>query len=166
MKNYSILLFILAITGCSDGDLQIEALDFDNVVAQNCGALNTGTEIFFKINGDETLILDLQTGLLQNEVSTDTITSSIPNQSQLTYRLFSDNITSSYFCDSIPPTTPTVIEEIEATAGTILITTTTLDSVTFTHNIQFQGLILVNASGESIIDLTTNDFDSVDTSVN
>jgi len=166
MKNYSLILLLLVFISCTDGDLQIEAIDFDNIVSQNCGTLNTSTEILFKINGDETLILDLQTGLLQNEVSTETITSSIPNQSQLTYRLFNDDITSSYFCDSIPPITPNIIEEIEASAGTIIINTTTLDSITFTHTIQFQDIVLVNDAGESIIDVTLNDFDSIETTIN
>jgi hypothetical protein len=166
MKKVCFLLIGLSVLSCSDGDLQIEAIDFDDTNAQNCGTLSTSTQLLFKINGDETLILQLDDNLLRNEVSTEEITSSIPGNSQLIYRLFSDNVTSNYFCDDIPPSTPTVLEEIEATDGNVLITTTTTDSITFTHTIQLQGIIIANAAGESIIDLTTNEFDIIETSTN
>jgi hypothetical protein len=166
MKKLYFLLVGLSILSCSDGDLQIEAIDFDNSNAQNCGTLTTSTQLLFKINGDETLILELGTNLLRNEVSTEVIASSIPGNSQLTYRLLDGTITSSYFCDSVPPSTPTVIEEIEATDGRVLITTTTADDMTFTHRIELQGIIITNEAGESIIDLTTNEFDTIETTIN
>lgn len=167
MKNYLFIFLSLLVAACSDADLQIEAIDFDNIAAQNCGTLSTETELFFKIDDDQTLILQLESELLRNEISTDTLISSIPNQSQLSYRLFNETVTSSYFCDNdIPPVTPTVIEEIEASDGEVLIFTTTLDSITFTHDILLRGIIITNASGESIIDLTTTDFTSIETSIN
>ena len=162
-KSFFLSLFIICIS-CSDGDLQIETLDFDSVVVQNCGTANVGTEIFFKINDDEALILDLASGLLANEVTTDTIESTIPGQSQLTFRAFSGSVTSNYFCDSIPPATPNVVEEIEVSSGRVLITTTTTDEITFTHNIQLSGIILTNEGGETITDLSINNFGTVATS--
>ncbi|WP_394970833.1 hypothetical protein [uncultured Croceitalea sp.] len=164
MKKIYILTILLFSFSCSDGDLQIEAIDFDDITAQNCETLSINTRLFFKINGDEALILELDQGLLLNEVSTEVITSSIPGNSQLTYRLFDDTVTSNYFCDDIPPATPTVIEDIEASDGNVLITTTTMDSITFTHTIQLQGIIITNAAGESIIDLTTSEFEIIETS--
>ncbi len=164
MKKIYILTILLFSFSCSDGDLQIEAIDFDDITAQNCETLSINTQLFFKINGDEALILELGQGLLLNKVSTEVITSSIPSNSQLTYRLFDDTVTSNYFCDDIPPATPTVIEDIEASDGNVLITTTTMDSITFTHTIQLQGIIITNAAGESIIDLTTSEFEIIETS--
>ena len=163
MKKLHILIIALLALSCSDGDLTIETLDFDDVTAQNCETLSISTQLFFKINDDEALILQLDDGLLLNEVSTEVITSPIPGNSQLTYRLFDDTVTSSYFCDDIPPATPTVVEEIEASDGNVLITTTTTDSITFTHTIQLEGIIITNTAGESIIDLTTNEFEVIET---
>ncbi len=163
MKKLFVLFIGAAVFSCSDGDLQIEAIDFDGVTAQNCETLSIGTRLFFKIDGDEALILQLGEGLLRNEVSTEVITSDIPGNSQLTYRLFDGTITSGYFCDDIPPATPNVIEEIEASEGSVLITTTTTDSVTFTHTIQLEGIIITNTAGESIIDLTTSEFETIET---
>ena len=164
MKKLYILITGLLCFSCSDGDLQIETLDFDSVVIQNCDELTTATEVLFKIDGDEALILDLQTSLLQNEVSTTTIESTISSQSRLIYRVFSANVSTSYFCDDFPPSEPNVTEEIEAESGTVLITTTSADNITFTHTIQLQDIILRNSSGESIIDLTINDFGTIETS--
>lgn len=163
MKKLFTLIIALLVLSCSDGDLTIEAIDFDNITAQNCKTLTIDTQLFFKISGSEALILQLDSELLQNEVSEEVITSAIPGNSQLIYRLFDDSINSSYFCDDIPPATPIVIEEISASDGNVLITTTTTDSITFTHTIQLEGIIITNAAGESIIDLTTNEFDVIET---
>ena len=164
MKKFYTIIIVLLTLSCSDGDLTIETLDFDSVSIQNCGTLTTTTEVLFKIDGDEALILDLQTGLLQNEISTTPIQSSISNQSRLIYRVFSDNVNTSYFCDDFPPSEPKVTEEIEAESGTVVITTTSEDNITFTHTIQLQDIILRNSSGESIIDLSINDFGPIETS--
>lgn len=164
MKKNIFLAFSIVFLSCSDGDLQIETLDFDSIAIQNCDALTTATEVLFKIDGDEALILDLETGLLQNEVSTTTAESSISSQSRLIYRVFSDNVSTSYFCDDFPPSEPNVTEEIEAESGTVLITTTSENDTIFTHTIELQDIILRNSSGESIIDLSINDFGTIETS--
>ncbi|GMN09387.1 hypothetical protein MTsPCn9_01570 [Croceitalea sp. MTPC9] len=162
MKRNIFLIFSIVFLACSDGDLQIETLDFDSVNVQNCGTLNSSTEIFFKINGDEALILDLPSGDLNNGNSvTDTTTteSTIPSQSQLTYRIFSDNVSSSYFCDDIPPSTPTVIEEIDAQEGLVIIKSiANSDSTAINHIIELSGITLINSNGERITDLSINEF--------
>ena len=50
---------------CSDGDLQIETIDFDSAAIQFCTAPQTNAKnILFKINESEALILELQSGVL------------------------------------------------------------------------------------------------------
>ncbi|MEM9000512.1 MAG: hypothetical protein AAGB24_09630 [Bacteroidota bacterium] len=163
MKKLLFLIVLLGAWSCSDGDLQIETIDFDDISIQQCGSVSTSTTLFFKIDSDETLILDLQNGLLDNEATTDTIRSTIPNQSQLTYRIFSDNVSSNYFCDEIPPSTPIVVEEIEAIDGEILITTVEIDSVTYDHTILLNEVSLINSLGERITDLSISDFGTITT---
>lgn len=152
---------------CNDGDLQIETVDFDSIeTVQSCNDISATTEnVLFKINGDEALILNLPSGLLKNEVSTTEIESIIPGNSQISYRIFSETVTSSYFCDSPPPLTPTVLEEIEAEAGSIFVTTTTEDDITYTHNIQLSGITFLNENGSRITDLQVNEFGTVTTTV-
>ena len=165
MNKYFFFLLAIIITSCSDGDLQIEALDFDSSALDFCSDLEGGEDIdrtlFFLISDDETLILELQSGLIDNVISDDN-TSTIGSNTDLTYRLFSDNITNSYFCDDIPPVTPTVLEEIPATAGTVTVETT-LDTVTATnknynHQIIIDNVSLENSAGERLTDEAGFDF--------
>jgi hypothetical protein len=166
MYRFSGLLFLGLILGCSDGDLQIETIDFDSAPIQYCGtAPTTDTNILFKISNDEALILNLQDGLLVNEASDGTVSSTVPGQSNVTYRIFSDNVTKSYFCDDIPPADPTVMEEIAAVAGEVLVTTvqSATDTTAYVHTIELSGISLVNDQGERITDLRINNFGTVTT---
>ena len=167
MKNLLVLCLVALFYSCNDGDLTIETIDFDSITTiQTCeSTVTTASTVFFKINDTEALILELQSGLLKNEVSTTEITSLIPSESKVTYRTFTDNVTSNYFCDVIPATTPTVVEEIEATEGEILINTTLLDGTTDTyeHNIQLSGITFITSTDQRITDLQINEFGIVTT---
>jgi len=165
MKKYLLIGCYLLFFGCNDGDLQIETVDFDSIdTVQNCGTLSaSASNVLFKINGDEALIVSLPSGLLKNEVSSTVLESAVPGNSQVSYRIFSETVTSAYFCDSPPPLTPTVLEEIEAEGGSILVTTTTEDNITFTHSIQLSGISFVNENGSRITDLQINEFGTVTT---
>jgi len=170
MKRLPFFLLVLTFWGCSDGDLQIETLDFDSVAIQDCSNIDvTSGNILFKISGEEALILELENGILNNGNSeTDTVEtiSGIPGNSRLIYRVFSDNVTSGYFCDDFPPADPTVIEEIEAEAGSIIVKSIAInDSTEFSHTLQFSGIRLTNASGERITDLSINDFGEIITPI-
>ncbi len=168
MKKALVFVSLALMFSCSDGDLQIETIDFDTVDPQNCDDLTESTQVFFKINSDEALILTLQSGLLNDGVVGDTITqeSEVPNESELLYRIFSDNVTTNYFCDDIPATEPTVVEEIPATDGMVIIETiANADSTEFDHTIQLSGISLVNDQGERITDLTISDFGVVSTEI-
>jgi len=166
MKNLIVLCFVALFYSCNDGDLQIETIDFDSVAISTCeSTVTTSSTIFFKINSKEALILELQSGVLKNEVSDGAITSLVPSQSMLTYRVFSDNVTSNYFCDAIPTTTPSVIEEIEAENGEVLITTILSEGTTdtFEHTIQLSGITFITSTDQRITDLQINDFGTITT---
>ena len=165
MKKYLFIGCTLLFLGCDDGNLQIETVDFDSIIdVQHCGPLSTTTSnVLFKINGDEALIVDLPSGLLNNEVTTTDLESIVPGNSKVSYRIFSDNVSTAYFCDAPPPLTPTVLEEIEALGGSVFITTTTTDSITFTHTIRLSGISFVNEDGSRITDLQVSEFGEVTT---
>lgn len=164
MKQVILFAFLGLFLSCDDGDLQIETLNFDDSAIDFCGTVTTGSQVFFKINGDEALILTLEEGILKNEVSDGNIESAIPGNSQITYRIFSANVSNSYFCGNIPPTTPTVIDEIGAIDGVVLVNTILLeDGVTYQHTIQLSEISLVNDDGSRITDLSINDFGVVTT---
>lgn len=166
MKNHLLFFFFLLLLSCSDGDIQVEAIDFDSVAVQSCSSpVSLGTRIFFKINQDETLILTLSNGVLKNELSDGPIVSPVPGQSQIIYRIFSGNVNTNYFCDAIPPSTPIVTQEIPAQAGEVRVTTTlNADGIRFDHKIELSSISLVTESGSRITDLRINNFGTVTTS--
>ena len=167
MKKLFVLCVMTVLVSCNDGDLQIETIDFDSVGISTCeSTVTTSSTIFFKINNKEALILEIQSGVLKNEVSSEVITSLVPSQSKLTYRVFSDNVTSNYFCDAIPTTTPSVLEEIEAENGEVHITTTLAEGTTdtFEHTIQLSEITFITSQDERITDLQISEFGTVTTS--
>ncbi|WP_318342675.1 hypothetical protein [Flagellimonas baculiformis] len=157
------------IFSCSDGDLQIETIDFDSVSPQFCVApQTTAKNILFKINENEALILELQSGVLNRGVVGDTIVteSTVPSQSQITYRIFSDDVDKNYFCDDIPTTDPVVIDEVEAEDGLVFIETIMdADSTNFVHTISLSGISFVTGNGERITNLSINEFGEVSTAI-
>lgn len=165
MRKIALFSFLFLLISCDDGDLQIETINFDDGDVQYCNTATTATSIFFKINEDEALILNLQTGIIKNEVSDGIIISTVPAQSKITYRIFSDNVTKNYFCDAVPPVTPSVLQEINAEGGEVLVETTTKDSITYEHQIKLSGISLVDDSGHRITDLRINDFGTFSTKV-
>jgi len=166
VKNLLLFLICISVASCSDGELQIETIDFDDVALDFCGTPTTDTQLLFKLKDSETLILDLQSGLLRNEVSGDTLESPIPAQSKLIYRILSEDVDDSYFCDAIPPVVPSVVEEIPAEQGTVFVFTSqnANDTTLFEHRIWFRDVTFVNAAGERLTNLTIDEFGTLQTS--
>ncbi len=78
-KYFFLALCSLALFACSDGDLQIETIDFDSVSLQYCTApVTTSKNILFKINDNEALILELQSGVLNKGVVGDPLSRKVP----------------------------------------------------------------------------------------
>ena len=112
MKRVLFIFILCFLNSCGDGDLIIETIDFNDTSITFCeSTTTTSSTLFFKLKTTEALILKLKSGLLKNEVSTDTIKSAVPGESQLVYRSFTDDIAKNYFCDAVPPISPTVVEE-------------------------------------------------------
>lgn len=163
--KYSYVLFLLfSIYGCNDGDLQIAAVDFDSATLDFCDSpATTATTLFFKINAENALILELQSGVLLNEETADSLVSSIPSQSTVRYRIFTDNVDRNYFCDALPPTEPEVLEEIPAEAGEVIIRTvqSVADTTAYEHTLSISNLTLINANGERLTNLNTVELGTV-----
>lgn len=167
MKGIVAFGIMAVLMACDDGDLQIETLDFDSVDPQTCETLVAdGTEpiVLFKINSDEALILELPATALKNEVATD-VTNNVTagGSTAVTYRIFDDAVNKDYFCNQIPLGSPLLSEEIQAESGQVLITTTTTDSTTFTHNIRLSAISLLTSENTRITDLSIDQFGIVTT---
>lgn len=167
MRKFIFLALSLVLFSCDDGDLQIETLDFDSIeTIESCNDVSVNTpNLLFKINGDEALIIELPSGLLKNEATTADIVSEVPSSTKITYRIFSENVSNSYFCDDVPPVSPTVTEEISAEDGQVFITTIAVDDTTYEHTIRLSGISFVTENGNRITDLQINEFGTVTTSL-
>lgn len=141
---------VFLLQACDDGDITLESFNFDTVNVQECST----NDLVFKINGEELLLLNIPASSFAN-VETPDGSPRIVNVSasnQIIYRIYSGNVTSTNICSTIPPATPVVKNEWNATGGTIEIITDALyasDGITITgynHNIKF---VNVNFSGSS-----------------
>lgn len=114
------LVLILAIfVSCDDGEIIVKDFDFDNVNLQTCGIV--GNYVFYKNNtaNFESLSLNLKTGTsLYDE----------PHFMEYTfngvdiyakYRRFDSNLPNDYYCNNIPLSTPSILDEYTASSGKV-----------------------------------------------
>lgn len=107
MKKIFCCSFFTLLLACDDGDLQIETLDFDSATIQVCDnnpVEANETNLLFKLNDTEALILELPATALKNEVSVEQIDLSVSatGPTKITYRTFSDQVAKTYFCSEVP----------------------------------------------------------------
>lgn len=158
MKNtfFGTFLVALTLTGCNDGDLDIERVDFSESSIELCDNFED-TGLLFKIVDGEAMILQLEEDFLGNRATPDSIESDIPGASALTYRYFDGTVSNDYFCSTVAPATPAVQQEIVATGGTIkALSTPKTDGTGFNHGIVLLDAVLVNNAGERVIESEFN----------
>ena len=127
MKKIFVLLSLtVAALSCDDGDIIVTSFDFENATLEFCGG--PGDYVFYKINNDaaESIALQLSTNSELFLVS-DTITITLDGTAnRVIYRTYTDAVTSSYFCDNIPPTTPAVVNDYLGASGVVTLRVTTV----------------------------------------
>jgi hypothetical protein len=157
-KLFLAVLLLSLFISCSDGDITIQSISFNEIGIESC-TQTTATTLLFKINDTESLALQLPEGLLKNSVSEQTIQTSIPNQTTLNYRIFSEGISASYYCSVLPEIGVNVVKDANATAGTVFINTSlSEDGNNFKHEIQLSGVSFIVQDGKRITDVNLNDF--------
>ena len=139
MRKRLLFIFLpILFVGCNDGDIIVTNFDFEDAQLQQCG--DTSNVVFFKINPqvNESISLLIPTSQeLFIETGTQTFNLSSTG-SIVNYRGFDDSVTSSYFCNPVPATSPGVVLEYIGTSGIArLISETTLD--------YFDGIDFVNS---------------------
>ncbi len=111
----------------------------------------TSSNDVYNFNTSEALILKIDPSLIPNEVTPlNTPRTGLIGTSTniLIYRLFSNLLTSDYFCQSTIPTTPTLSEQwsgiagVSGTSGIIEVTTTTNGPNTYKHTIVLKNVSL------------------------
>lgn len=155
-----VLVFVLSLllNGCDDGNLSQEQISFDTVSTQSCSSNN----IIYKIKGQEALLLQIPSSSFPVEptpVGVPVIIN-ISNTNRVIYRFYNGSISGSTFCETIPPSKPTVTDEWTATAGKIQITTTAIKTTNastgrttitgYNHNIVFKNITFAKSNGTQV----------------
>lgn len=122
MKRFiGILSCVIAFAACDDGDLIVDTINFDEVATSTCSENN----LLFKLKEGESLILNVpeETFLDDATEANVPITLDINSTNQVVYNFYDGKVTSANICDLIPPSTPNVKTQWNASSGIIEITT-------------------------------------------
>lgn len=155
---FYIMLVVLLLASCDDGDIVVNNFDFEDATLEWCDDFEF---VFFKIKEDsnESIALEFSTteDILTESGQVEIVLS---GDDQVVYRRFNNEVTSDYFCDPIPPTSPTVSEELVSTTGEITITTegTQEDNDGIASDIE-DPTGLIDTDGDGLVDIIDDDDD-------
>jgi hypothetical protein len=161
-KILGLLVIVMVLNGCDDGELTIENIDFSDVTASDC------ENIIYKLKNTEALFFEVENPatLFANDATLEGAprTVDVDDDNRIFYRAYSGEITSENICGSILPATPSVIEEWTFTGGQIQVTTIPIiednaalpggEKITqYRHHIIFAGVTKNTPSGSELMDL-------------
>ena len=128
----SVLILLLFITACDDGKLTVDIIDFSEGPIQKC----TAKDVFYKVKGAEMMFIEIpNTTFTENQTLPNTpIEEPLSSSVKVTYRRYASETSDLNICPSIPSATPNLVEQWNATSGTIQITATAIKSTNTTDN--------------------------------
>lgn len=154
-RFFGLLLLVLSLNSCDDGDLILETIDFDDAITQSCSTNN----VLYRLNEKEALLLEIDKTIFQNEPTSvnEPIEITIGDDNRVIYRFYNGLVASDNFCETIPPATPSVVDEWTVTGGTIQIYTTAVKTTNTTtkstkitgynHTIIFKNITFLKKNG-------------------
>jgi hypothetical protein len=157
MKKFvGLLIGAFILNSCNDGEIKFATFNFDPAASINSCSINNG--LFFKVKNNEALILKTPISTFANTVTATNSprTIVINGSNQVIYRSFNSLISSSYFCGTLPPASPSVTEEwfasngVSGTSGLIEVTTSpiidaTTNAITgYNHYVVFKNITFSN----------------------
>lgn len=150
----SLLVFSMFLNGCDDGDLIQEDINFEDVTAQKCSTNN----IIYKLKDSEALILEATGVTFPTETTSQEL--NISSANRVIYRFYNGTVSASTICESIPPATPIVTGQWNATGGNIVINTTAVKTTNetdkstkitgYNHNITFKNITFDKGNGTQV----------------
>jgi hypothetical protein len=150
-----LLVVVLFLNACDDGDLTVDTIDFADVPVQKCSQ----KDILYKISDNKMLILAIPaTTFVSDETpDNDPIEVQISGNIDVVYRQYNGTPSQDNICDIVTAATPNLSEEWNATSGTILITSTAIKTVNSTtgitqitgyrHYIVFEDIVFLKPDG-------------------
>jgi hypothetical protein len=145
-KIFAILLITLNVS-CSDGNFVIESFEFEEEV-NYCDEY-----LLYRLstNGKkETLMVTLtnqQIRSSEDPIAPVNITTN--GLYTVTYRIFDDAVSSSYFCSLLPPVEPNIVQNWEGIEGTIFVKNEAVynndetEIIAYNHIVSINNLVLV-----------------------
>jgi len=152
------MVFVLALNGCDDGDLIQEDINFEDINTQSCGT----NDVIYKLKEKEALLLEIPKSSFMNEPSSTgtPMILDVNSSNRVVYRFYDGNVSANNICETIPPATPIVTDQWNATAGKIQIFTTAVKTVNetdnstrisgYNHNIVFKNITFAKSSGTQV----------------
>lgn len=135
----------MVLFSCNDGNFTVPSMEFETSISE-CGDL-----LLYRLNESKTeaIAISFSEASLPTEETEKTI--SLGANTQVTYLIFDTKVTTSYFCNDIPSTTPKVLQNYTATNGNLVINTMVItdadNTITgYSHAIIITDLILENES--------------------
>jgi hypothetical protein len=127
-----ILSLLLFITGCDDGDLTVDVIDFSEVTAQKCPL----KDVIYKIKDSEMLLLEIPATTFTENQTLENAPIEIPINAtnKVTYRRYDGTVSQSNICPTIPDGNPNVIEQWTALDGIIQIKATAIKTTNTADN--------------------------------
>jgi hypothetical protein len=154
----SLLIFVLVLTGCDDGNLIQEDINFEDIATTSC----TTNNIIFKLKEKEALLLEIPGSSFVNEASSADAptTIDINSNNRVVYRFYDGVVATNNICETIAPATPIVTDQWNATAGKIQILTTAVKTLNeaenstritgYNHNIVFKNVTFAKSNGTQV----------------
>ena len=158
---FGLLLLMVSLNGCDDGDLILETIDFDDATTQSCSTNN----ILYRLNEKEALLLEIPKSVFKNEPTPvgEPIEITISSTNRVLYRFYNGKVATDNICETIPPATPNVVDQWTATGGTIQIFTTAIKTTNATtnstkitgynHNIIFKNITFSKTNGTQVYEI-------------
>ena len=154
MKSiFSLILVLLFLNSCDDGNINVISFDFSKAKAQSCNMGISGKFFVFSKQDQRTFIIQTSELNFANEVTPDDSPRIIlinGTTNKVLYREYSDKIADNTICTAIPPVSPVVTKELNAIGGSIVIITTPVTSenetdgssriTNYNHEIYFQNI--------------------------
>ena len=161
----SLILVLLFLNSCDDGNISVISFDFSTSKAQSCNMGVEGKFFIFSKQDKRTFIIQTSELNFANEVTPDGAPKTIlinETNNKVIYREYSDKIVDATICSAIPPISPIVTKELIAIGGSIVITTTPITSENtsngssritgYNHEIYFQNIRFNNGNTEQTND--------------
>ena len=155
---FVLLCFALCLQSCDDGDIVVSNFDFEESTLERCDNFDF---VFFKIQSDSNESIALAFTSTQDFLTQPSdIEFDLSGDDQVVYRRFASEVTSDYFCNPIPPTSPSVSEELVSETGRISITTVGTEEDQDGIASEFEDPTgILDTDGDGLIDIMDDDDD-------